>query len=383
MDTKMIDHVFQSTSAATVKEMVAKVDKAQLEAKSADPTGEQKRKFWHEVNSGDPKAASALSAAVIEKVNVDVLAHADLSNAFFEVVNLGDADWPVIQTESEIEDGLKIWYLGESNGRPQRQMVTSRTNTMLNMTQYTTPKYKYPWRNLNTGYYGAEYFTRAQNRIRYALNLAIDAKGVALLKAAKLASGLRATLNLHSSVVTANIPDANSLDLSSGYGTAGVWTVQKLKAIFDYAARFTADVESDGGGQLQVKTIFMSSQRISDFWNFVDLVTGYDHASVEKEDPTYTVPTSVRERIWNTGGIGNFMGNTFSIVPRNTLTAAEVLVAFNKPAGKFYIKPSMDIVTRDTSDAAHEKNEESITMSKVFQMTQPSHLTKNYLVVGL
>lgn len=378
INQNMIDAVMQPGTASYIKGLLAHIDQARQETASADADGSKRRQYWQEVAEGQHK--QEVAGAVIENVNVDVLAHLFTIGAFFEVKPLGPNDYPVVITTKR-DTNYTIGYLAEDNGAPRRQRVTSRSHTNLNMTQVSTEKVEFPWRSLNTGNY--DYMGEAMNEVSYELDLKIDQLGLALLKSSKKASGLRGCLNLHPSIVAENIPDANYLDLSGAtYGDTGVWTVLKLQAIFDYAARFSADVERDGGGQLQVKTIFMSSRRIQDFWKFVDLVTGFSSAGTTM-DPKQTVPTNIRQQIWQTGGIVQAFGNTFNLVPRNTLASDEVYVSFNKPAGRLYTKTSMDVTERDTSFEMHEKNLEALAMRKVIQLDQPSHLTKNFLVVKL
>lgn len=378
INMKYVQNVFQPGAAQFVSEATAKREALKQEMASVDPSGEKRRKYLEEVANGEHR--QEVAGAIVENVNVDVLAHL-FALGFFEVVTLGAADFPVIRTTKR-QSNFTIGYLAEDNGAPRRQRVDSLSHRSLNMTQVSTEKYEYPWRNLTTGFH--DYAGEAQNELAYELDLKMDQLALDLMKSSKKASGLRATLNLHKSIIATNIPDANYLDLTSSgtYGTTGKWTVKKLQAIFSYINRFSADVEPDGS-PLKIKSIYMSSARLEDFWDFVDLVTGFDSSLTGPKDPVATVPTSVREQIWNSGGIVSAFGNQFNLVPRNTLAADEVYISTNKPMGRLYVKPSMDVVERDQSFELHERNLEAMAVRKVVQFDQPSHLTKNYLVVKL
>jgi len=306
------------------------------------------------------------------------------SRSFLELDVLEDGQWPQI-INRHIDRNFTVTKLGQNGGAPKKQVVERQTNLQILMERLVTPEYEFPLYNLQVG--KEEELENAQKRITYELALKLDFLAKAIIDATVKTSGLRATLNLHPSIQSANIPDANDLDLS-GVNTATKWDVEKFKRVLDYVARFTADT-SDDLGDLRVKAFFIPSPNLRDIWDFVSLVSAYDGTSGNPPsgvvaDPKNTVPSEERLAIYRSGKLEQMFGYKFAIVPRNTLVSGsnnQNYVSTNLPIGYFWTKPSQDSVVLDNSPKMQKANKNSIFMSKTIQMAAMSEWTKNCLRV--
>lgn len=335
---------------------------AAMEEARKDVTPEERAAYFQEAAS-DPAKKQEIADARLIRVSNDVLAHT-WALSFLELMPLQDNEWPIV-TNRKRDKNYNVTYLGENFGSAKKQRVERYTTTQFLMKQIATEEAQYPKLSLQIGNInqGAE----VEQELAYELDLKIDSEAKTLLDAAAILVGLRATLNLHPSIVSANIPDANHLD-HSGVGTAGVLDVEKFKRLLDYYERFASDVEIDRT-PLQIKVIYLPSFVKRQIWDFVDLVAGFSLAGAV-QDPKNTVPTEARMEIWRSAKLESMFGYRFAIVTRNTLSGPGY-VASNKPAGWFWHKPAMDQVINDTSIAMAKKNMESLWMSKVIQMAIP------------
>ena len=308
----------------------------QYETASKDVSVEQRRQ--HLINTlGSFKGLQEWAEAIRLLITKDVLAHNFSLNAFFETVTLAPSDRPVLETRSR--DGkFKFSYVGQNGGRVKRANIETVEFAHPLLQKFSSGWKEFQLVNLQTG--DVSESEKVQQELRFEFDHELDLLARALLddSANLFSSGLRSTLSLHRSIVTANIPDANYLDLS-GLGSSGQVTVEKLKQILDYFVRFASDVELDGQ-PLQIKTIFHSSQNTRDFWDMVDLVAGYNLAGAV-QDPKDTLNTEGVAKVWRSGKLDGAFGETWMSVPRNTIEKGVMYIASNKPLGRYYEKPAL------------------------------------------
>lgn len=368
------DMLFHPKTAAHIKSMTAAIVKAK-EAWTAD---EVKKRYSQFVTN--PEVAHEICAARLIKISNDVLAHT-FALSFLELVSLGDSEWPVI-VNRHIDKNFKITKLGQNGGAPKKQLVERQTTLQLLMERISTEEYEFPLYNLQVG--STDELNECSARQVYEMTLKLDVLARAILDATAIASGLRATLNLHPSIIAANIPDANYLDLST-IGTSGQWNVEKIKRILDYCARFSADT-SDDLGDTTVKAIYLPSTQKRDFWDMCELVSAYSgYAGAAPtgvvSDPNQTIPHEARMEIWRSGKLESMFGYSFAIVTRNTIAAPYSYVSTNRPMGYFFQKPSQDSYHLDNSSKMIKANKNSIWSAKTIQMAAMSEWTKNFLRV--
>lgn len=352
-------------------------------------TDDERKDLFQRHSMGDKQATSELCAAVTSDVNINILGQL-FAMSFFETKTYGPADWPVIKAKLR-QKKFFVSQVGLNGGNPMMQMAEGIMDYPLLFKMYATAAYEFPIYNLQTG--PLNLLAEATADITYELGLHMDTVAKSFLDANKLASGLRGLLNLHPSINSANIPDANYLDLSSIAGT-GKWTVEKIKRILDYAVRFTADVQPLHGGalagQMQVKAVHCSSLRNRDLWDMADLVAlvgtavaGEPFGSAPQTQPTQLIPEEARAEIFRNSKLERFFGHPFTIVSNNTLAADDVYVAFNRPAGVFHAKPTFDATFHNQSPEMAQRNVESVFMRKCGVFHQTNDTIPNYLIVKL
>ena len=358
--------------------------KAEAKKKMSD---EERRELFARHAVGDKQATSELCGAVTSEVNINILGQL-FAMSFFETKVYGPADWPVVKAEL-YDKNFFVSSVGINGGTPQMQKSEGIMDYVLMFQRWATPAYEFPIYNLQTG--PLNYLSKAIARITYEMGLQLDKVALTLLKANQTATGLANLLNLHPSIVAANIPGANYLDLSAPAGT-GHWTVEKIKRILDYTNRFTADVQPLEGGELagpmEVRAVHCSSRRLRDMYDFAEIValvstdvTGEPVSPTTA--PTQTIDEDTRAQIWRSGKLEKFLGKPFTLVPNNRLAADEVYVAMNRPAGVFHSKPSMDFTSHNQSPEMVTKNSESVFTVKTGVFHQTNSQIPNYLVIKL
>ncbi|MBE7466751.1 MAG: hypothetical protein HS116_25050 [Planctomycetes bacterium] len=317
------------------------------------------------------------AAAVLFNVLKEVEAH-NWALGFFQNTPLADNEWPIVQTEMK-DRGYKTWYLGEHGGKPKHQHVPRKTHVQYLLEQFATEWVEYQLKDLQIG--DVNEAEKVQNELANEFLRAIDRLAGTMLDAIPKTSGLRATLGLHKDVVAANIPDANKLDLSAVGSNTGKISLEKMKRILDYFGRFASDVEVDRV-PLAIRALFLSSQHTRDFWDFADLVTGWDvtgtHADFE--DPRNVVPSVVRTEIWRSGKLEQMFGYKFGIVTRNTIASGKIRVASNKPIGWYFNKPSMAATYREENV---QKNQGRMSSSVVHCFVSPDEWCHRMVEVNL
>ena len=239
---------------------------AAKEAARKSMSDDERKELFARHAGGDKQATSELCGAVTSEVNINILGQL-FAMSFFETKPYGPADFPIIKAEL-YDKNFFVSSVGINGGNPMMQKSEGIYDYPLLFGFWATPAYEFPIYNLQVG--PLNYLNKAIARVTYELGLQLDKVALALMKQNKLASGLAGLLNLHPSIVSANIPSANYLDLS-GLQSTGYWTVEKMKRILDYAVRFTTDVQPLEGGELagpmEVRAVHCSSRRLRDMWD--------------------------------------------------------------------------------------------------------------------
>jgi hypothetical protein len=366
------------------KERLSQYSKAHEDAvaanQKADPDGSKQKQMLREMFDGSDKRNQEFASFVKEIVNLSVWPQMPWLMAGFREVPLADDEVPMIVTETEdMNDRVYATTVGQNGGVVQSQMTETLSEVILQVRKYATMK-EFPILDIQQG--RLDKFTLAMKQATRNLAARIDYQAKVLLQACATSSGLRAaTWNRHADIKTATLPDTNVLDLSSGYGTTGVWTVPKYKEVLKYFTKIGADVEQDGR-PLRVKAIFQSVLRTPDKWDFVSEVAGYAHATAVL-DPKDTVPSDVRAAIFRGGEMSSLFGYDVTSVGLNTLDATEVWIIGDKPAGEFYHKAGMDEVIRDQSLDRRMQNKEAVYIAKVGLLSTLSNRKYRVLKVTL
>jgi len=327
----------------------------------------------HSKSENDP-VVQELAAARITKIGHEIWPKIVFATAFLEPVVLADDEWPMVEKVTPDQE-WETRYIGEFNGGIEKQAIHTIEYTLQEMLLLTSQKVFSPITSLMKG--NISRFYQNLERVQKEMALDIDDIAKALVVASTEASGLRAKLLFHPDVVQASIPDLNYFDFSANtddYGEAGVITIQKLRALYDYCNRFSSDAEDDSTS-LTARTLFINPARKTDITNFVTLVAAIDGSG--EEDPANTVPNSVRDSIWSTGDFVNLWGMNLTFVLLNSLAVNEAYVATNKPVGQLFTKPSMDEIRFDKSLETWSTNQESFVVRKGLLAVTHSPWDKN------
>jgi hypothetical protein len=154
--------------------------------------------------------------------------------------------------------------------------------------------------------------------------------------------------------------------------------LDKLKQILNHIALLQSAYATEG---LVPTAIMMSPQNVRDAWDFVSLVSGV--AGNEPVLPKNTVPNSVREQIFATGGISNAWGMSLRWVPNSQIAKGKMYVFFNKPLGWMFTKTSLDrVLTWDESNSPDhaESNTGELLWKRVLRFYVPD-LFKHRIVI--
>lgn len=271
-------------------------------------------------------------------INSDILASPWALSAF-QVINLKPDELPLIEfprTANFQHFGVKSVSL--DGGTERDQWRETRDILQIDMEMVGTPRVEFSTRNLQIGDINAG--KEVENKLKLDLDLHVDGLAKLNIDAAGVQNGLRDSLNLHPNIIPANIPDANMLDLTGS--NPGVLTLDKLKQIIAHIQRFGFAGQVDE--TFQLKSMHISPQNLQDPWDYIDLVSGWDYTGTDPTQtlPKHTVPSSVRDSIFNTGMITNAWGTKFSWVPNVQLAKGWLYCFTNKPLGWMFRKPQMD-----------------------------------------
>ena len=136
-----------------------------------------------------------------------------------------------------------------------------------------------------------------------------------------------------------NIPTTNDLDFSTT--CSGKITKDFYKGIVDHFARLG----------LNIRKVYVPAVRLGDHLDWVSVSGGQTDDVLAKD----TIPASVQEKIWQTGGLNLGASWIPEIQPSNVLEGEEAksiycYVVTDKPVGYGFEKPEIDIVKTDDND---------------------------------
>lgn len=314
------------------------------------------------------------------EINYDVMA-SPWALAAFQMINLATDELPLITFPRSRNLQRFDVYSVSIDGESERQQWRSEKDIeQIEMEMLSTDKVRYRLVDLQQGYVNVA--DQINTELQYDMDMHIDGMALAQLDANAVTEGLRADLNLHPNIKSANVPDKNYLDLSGS--DAGVLTVAKLRTIIAHIAQFG----SIGGvtEQFSISNIQVSPQNISDPWEFVSLVSGYNSSDANVDNPKNTVPEGVREQIYSSGMFTNAWGHNFSWTPNPTLAKGDMYVFTNRPVGWMFAKPELDSVLtwdeRVSPDFA-ERNYGEMMFRKALKFYVPSLWRQRFLKIKL
>jgi len=295
------------------------------------------RAAYQALLAGNPEPFRlVISNIAAYRINTDVMPDM-MGAAFFSMEMLGDDEFPEILATHRQEHTCD--YIGESGGTAKTQNINYKVPTKIDLRIVATPLLEYPTRTLYSG--NLSLLAEKQRELQEDLTIKHDVDMVTLLEANDVASGLRATRNFHSTVVQANYPDTNRID-----DATAMFGVSHLRSFADYCVRWG----------LRPTAVFVSPMALSKgLWQQVDIVSGI--AATGVTDPADTVPTYLRDQIWQTGAARISMyGFDFDIVPNNRLTDGTAWGATTQAAGFWWRRPSGTLVVIDNDAELQMEN---------------------------
>jgi len=297
----------------------------------------------------------------------------------FQNINLSAGELPAILTPmSRNLNTFTVRTISQNGGAREAQVRTSRSLAQYEMEMVSTDKVEYNLIDIQTG--EVEEFEKVNQKLQYDLEIKIDKWAQDQLDAAKTTSGLRDLLNFHSLIDTSNLPDTNYIDLDAvDAGNTGVWTVQKLKALLDHIAKFGAVAGSGGVGEsFTLSTIIGSPQNIRDPWDFIDLVSDFN--DTDRVKPKETVPSSVRDSIFNTGMMASAWGFNWTWQPNGRISKGTGYALTTQPVGWYFTKSEFDRVIKWEGPDQTEQNYGQIMYQRVQRFLVPD-LWKHRVVI--
>jgi hypothetical protein len=145
-----------------------------------------------------------------------------------------------------------------------------------------------------------------------------------------------------------------------------------------HIARFGQGINSDGG--MSISNIQYSPENLQDWWDFVDLVSGFD-SNILEEDPKNVVPTAIREQIFSTGMMNSAWGMSWSSQVNATIPKGRMYVFTNQPIGWMFTKTNMDKLLRWEGPDQQEMNLAQILWQRAMMFVQPDLWRHRYVVI--
>ncbi len=311
----------------------------------------------------------------------------------FQEVNLSNDELPMM-LYPYAENYFTVKWLGQNGGAHQAQWK-NRTRSIegLELKQLSTPKVEYSLFDFREG--DLNQAQSINDRLRYAMEWKIEGEARAALDANTFTSGLRDAVQLDPHIDPDNIPDSNYLDLSDpSYGTPGVLTLIRLKAILNHMALWQANTSPTG--PIQMKSMIMSPQNRRDAWDWVDIVTGFDSSAKSwhddgnlgpggQDNPQNVVTAQMKDQIFSTGNhISSAWGFNWENQYNSQLGRGRIYITTNKPVGWYFTKTGMDrTITWDNEPDNIEKNQGQTMFTKVLNFFMPDLWACNMLIVDL
>jgi hypothetical protein len=294
----------------------------------------------------------------------------------FQNVNLRPDELPLI-TRPQTQQHFNVRYTGQDGGLRKAQWTTDNDMSHTLMRTIATDKVGYPLRDIQLGLISE--VDKVNASLRYDMEMKLDSEAKDAIDDLEVNSGLRDLLTLHPSLVAANFPDKNHLDLTNTgtYGTAHKFTLARLKAVLAHVARLSVS-ELGPEGSLSIRSIVISPQNVEDQWDYVDLVSGFDTGTSQ---PGNTVPVPVRDQIFNTGTMNQAWGYKWATIPNARLDIGRMYVFMNKPIGWFFTKTAFDQVLRWEGVENQLANENYIALQRVIQFVTVEEWAHRIVIV--
>lgn len=293
----------------------------------------------------------------------------------FQAINLSADELPLLLFP-KARQYFTVRYLGNDGGARQDQWRQTKDVEQHEMRTISTDKVEFPLVDIQQG--NVNEMSTIQDQLRFDMEMQLDKEAQDVIDGLETDSGLRALLNLHPLINTANIPDRNHLDLSDGTQEL---TIGKWKSILDHVASFGQGVDPDRS--LTISSVIMSPQNLRDQWDFVDLVSGFSGAGTVQPDTDEIILTSTREEIFNTGMMNSAWGFSWTSMANARLAKGRMYVFMNQPVGWFFTKTELDrLIIWDGPDEVAE-NYGQIVWRRVYQFVTPDLWKHRILIVDL
>lgn len=308
----------------------------------------------------------------------------------FQSINLSEDELPMMITPAA-RQYFAVRWIGQDGGARQDQWRSSRSAETLEINFLSTDKVEYTLFDLQQG--NLNEVEQVNNQLRFDMGMKIEDLAKTSMDNNVYPSGLRSIMQIHPSIDPANIPDSNYLDLTDTgtYGPAHVFTLARLKAVLHHMAMWGFGFSPDGPATLQ--TMLMSPLNARDSWDYVDLVSGWDSAGETWDasrvgpggfaNPANTVPTGVREQIFNTGALMNSAwGYSWQTQFNPRLSTGRLYVMTNQPIGWFFTKTGFDrfIEWRDGPDNIEQNYGQSV-FRRALSFHMPELWAYRFLIV--
>jgi len=341
-------------------------------------------------SGGDPAIRSEVAQYRTFEITSDIRALPFAMGAY-QAINLSADELPMMVTPAAPRQSFAVRWIGQDGGARLDQWRTSRQAENIEIRMIATDKVEYTLFDLQQGFLNE--VEAVNNQLRFDMEQKIDDLAMESMDANIFPSGLRAIMNIHPSIDQTNIPDTNYLDLTNvgTYGAANVLTLARLKAILHHVAMWGFGFGPDGPMNLQ--TMIMSPLNARDSWDYVDLVSGWDSAAAAWDvskagpggfsNPLNTVPTGVREQIFNSGALLNSAwGYNWQSQFNARLPVGRMYVLTNQPIGWFFTKTEFDklLEWRDLPDNVEQNYGQSMLM-RAITFFNPQLWAYRFLVV--
>jgi hypothetical protein len=301
----------------------------------------------------DPVTRKQLCGIRVETFNNYILATLNIVSMFFEVVNLGLDERPVMQNTTDQE--VSVTYVGQDGGTKMVKVVKDDVETLINLHWLTTDRVRYRRMDI----YRGSIVDAALKILRLAYDMSnqMEAKAKAVLDTCYgdfVFTGKKATWTYlaNSRIKTANLPSTNDV-VVPGTSASTKFRYAVLKAIKKYADQWTgAFVE---GPLVPSGRILIPAVQASDIADEI----------VPSGATNNPVANQLLENGWSTI---DYLGMRWTLVTDNTLDPNYCYPEFNRKAGRVYLKPAMDReqVRGDEDYALSQQNEEERWNQKVF-----------------
>lgn len=296
----------------------------------------------------------------------------------FQAVNLSADELPLIKRpRTRNLQRFTVRAMGQDGGARMDQWRTTLSAETLEMEMIATDRIQYPLIDLQQG--NVNQLDYIQTELTYDMEMKIDVMALAAIDASKTTSGLRDLLSVAPLIDPLNIPDKNYLDLSGS--DPGVLTIAKMKTILNHLALFGA--VGDAEHAVRIQTIMLSPQNLRDSWDFVSLVMNSFNGTTDVK-PINTVPSAVRDSIYQTGMFTSAWGYNWNWTPNGRISKGRMYVFTDKPLGWMFTKSEFDKVIEWKDDPDHiEQNMGEIMYRRALTFVVPDLWKYRILIIDL